>query len=81
MSVRPYTDREVWLGSDVLVQNTLLDVYCKCRGLGDVGVTRQVFDEMDHRGIAPWNSIVGVYMSSRDATGANELLNLAASAS
>ncbi|CAD6220413.1 unnamed protein product [Miscanthus lutarioriparius] len=34
---------------------------------------RQVFDEMVDRDVVSWNSIVGVYMSSEDVTGAMEL--------
>ncbi|CAD6226106.1 unnamed protein product [Miscanthus lutarioriparius] len=60
-------------GSDVVVQNALLNVYYKCSDRGDVGVARKVFDEMADRDVVSWNSIVGVYMSSGDATGAMEL--------
>ncbi|EEE66913.1 hypothetical protein OsJ_23761 [Oryza sativa Japonica Group] len=59
-------------GSDVFVQNALMDVYHRCGGGGGggVGAARQVFDEMVDRDVVSWNSIVGVYMSSGDATGA-----------
>nr|AER41619.1 CRR4 [Oryza glumipatula] len=57
-------------GSDVFVQNALVDVYHRCGGGGGVGAARQVFDEMVDRDVVSWNSIVGVYMSSGDATGA-----------
>lgn len=60
-------------GSDVVVQNALLNVYYKCGDPGDAVVARQVFDEMADRDVVSWNSIVGVYMSSGDATGAMEL--------
>uniref|UniRef100_A0A0E0LJ43 Pentatricopeptide repeat-containing protein n=1 Tax=Oryza punctata TaxID=4537 RepID=A0A0E0LJ43_ORYPU len=59
-------------GSDVFVQNALMDVYYRCGGggAGGVGAARQVFDEMVDKDVVSWNSIVGVYMSSGDATGA-----------
>jgi pentatricopeptide repeat protein len=60
-------------GSDVVVQNALLNVYYKCSDPGDVGIARQVFDEMANRDVVSWNSIVGVYMSNGDAAGAMEL--------
>jgi pentatricopeptide repeat protein len=60
-------------GSDVVVQNALLNVYYKCGDPGDVGVARKVFDGMADRDVVSWNSIVGVYMSSGDTTGALEL--------
>lgn len=49
-----------------------MDVYHRCGGGGGggVGAARQVFDEMVDRDVVSWNSIVGVYMSSGDATGA-----------
>jgi hypothetical protein len=34
----------------------------KCGDPGDVGVARQVFDEMDDRDMVSWNFMVGVYM-------------------
>ena len=57
-------------GSDVVVQNALLNVYYRCGDPGDVGTARQVFDGMPDRDVVSWNSIVGVYMSSGDAAGA-----------
>ncbi|XP_040382044.1 pentatricopeptide repeat-containing protein At3g29230-like [Oryza brachyantha] len=60
-------------GSEVFVQNTLLDVYYRCGGPGRVAAARQVFDEMVDRDVVSWNSIIGVYMSSGDYTGAMEL--------
>ncbi|XP_066382353.1 pentatricopeptide repeat-containing protein At2g36730-like, partial [Miscanthus floridulus] len=44
-------------GSDVVVQNALLNVYYKCSDPGDVGVARKVFDEMADRDVVSWNSI------------------------
>ncbi|KAF0909394.1 hypothetical protein E2562_036039 [Oryza meyeriana var. granulata] len=60
-------------GSDVFVQNALVDVYYRCGGTGGVGVARQVFDEMVERDVVSWNSIVGVYLSSGDYSEAMEL--------
>ncbi|CAL5079557.1 unnamed protein product [Urochloa decumbens] len=60
-------------GSDVVVQNALLNVYYKCGDPGDVGAARRAFDGMPDRDVVSWNSIVGVYMSRGDAAGAMEL--------
>ncbi|KAJ1288794.1 hypothetical protein BS78_02G115500 [Paspalum vaginatum] len=60
-------------GSDVVVQNALLNVYYKCSDPGDVGPARKVFDQMAVRDVVSWNSMVGVYISSGDAARAMEL--------
>ncbi|CAN6213690.1 unnamed protein product [Urochloa humidicola] len=60
-------------GSDVVVQNALVNVYYKCGNPGDAGAARRVFDGMPDRDVVSWNSMVGVYMSSGDAEGAMEL--------
>ncbi|WVZ62641.1 hypothetical protein U9M48_012361, partial [Paspalum notatum var. saurae] len=60
-------------GSDVVVQNALLNVYYKCSDPGDVGPARKVFDQMAERDVVSWNSMVGVYISSGDAKRAMEL--------
>ncbi|KAF8400047.1 hypothetical protein HHK36_015922 [Tetracentron sinense] len=43
---------------DVGVVNTLMDAYAKC---GDLGIARNVFDEMTERDVVSWNSMIAVY--------------------
>ncbi|XP_023512538.1 pentatricopeptide repeat-containing protein At2g22410, mitochondrial-like [Cucurbita pepo subsp. pepo] len=44
--------------SHVCVQNALINVYAVC---GFVQCARQLFDEMSHRTLVSWNSIIGGY--------------------
>ncbi|XP_031503692.1 pentatricopeptide repeat-containing protein At1g03540-like [Nymphaea colorata] len=44
--------------SDILVGNTLITMYGKC---GCLERARQVFDEMCHRNLISWSSMVGAY--------------------
>eukprot|EP00257_Ricinus_communis_P013360 XP_015570779.1 pentatricopeptide repeat-containing protein At3g26782, mitochondrial [Ricinus communis] len=46
------------LDEDVGIENTLLDAYAKC---GEVGVSRQVFDEIVEKDAISWNSMIAVY--------------------
>ncbi|KAF3783913.1 Pentatricopeptide repeat-containing protein [Nymphaea thermarum] len=57
---------------NVFVQNTLIDLYCKC---GDVGASFKVFDEMAERDVVSWNSMVAACMSHEDAETALELFH------
>ncbi|MCL7045542.1 hypothetical protein MKW94_026647 [Papaver nudicaule] len=41
--------------NDVLMNNSLVDMYCKC---GSVEMARQVFDGMDKRDVNSWNSMI-----------------------
>ncbi|KAI3862060.1 hypothetical protein MKW92_042418 [Papaver armeniacum] len=41
--------------NDVLMNNSLVDMYCKC---GSVEMARQVFDGMDKRDVTSWNSMI-----------------------
>ncbi|CAK9183506.1 unnamed protein product [Ilex paraguariensis] len=43
------------VGSDVLVNNSLVDMYCKC---GSLGIARQVFARMRKPDVNSWNSII-----------------------
>lgn len=44
--------------SDSGVGNSLVDAYAKC---GEVGKSREVFDEMEERDSVSWNSMIAVY--------------------
>ncbi|KAL6994188.1 hypothetical protein U1Q18_012295 [Sarracenia purpurea var. burkii] len=46
------------LDADVFVQTALIDVYSKCY---DLASSRRVFDEMPHRSIVSWNSMISAY--------------------
>ncbi|KAL8159460.1 hypothetical protein V2J09_000997 [Rumex salicifolius] len=46
------------LGTDVLVCNALIDMYCKC---GDITYARKVFDKMPNRDVASWTSMISGY--------------------
>ncbi|CAL5076149.1 unnamed protein product [Urochloa decumbens] len=63
-------------GSDVAVQNALLNVYYKCGDPGDVGAARKVFDGMPERDVVSWNSMLGVYMASNNAVAGIELFEV-----
>lgn len=43
------------LVTDVLVNNSLIDMYCKC---GSLDIARQVFESMPKRDLTSWNSII-----------------------
>ncbi|XP_057831594.2 putative pentatricopeptide repeat-containing protein At2g01510 [Cryptomeria japonica] len=45
-------------GSDVLVENTLIDTYAKCQ---DIDNARQVFDEMSVQGCVSFNALIAGY--------------------
>lgn len=42
----------IGLGSDIVVSNSLMSMYCKC---GDVVECRKLFDEMPQRNVSSWN--------------------------
>ena len=48
----------IGLDGDVGVGNTLVDAYAKS---GDLGLLRQVFDEMTARDAVSWNSLISAY--------------------
>jgi len=49
--------------NDVLINNSLLDLYCKC---GVIRMARQVFNQMPERDVASWNAmILGLAMHGR----------------
>ncbi|KAF8378376.1 hypothetical protein HHK36_029715 [Tetracentron sinense] len=43
------------VASDVCMNNSLLDMYCKC---GSIGFARQVFERMPKRDVTSWNSMI-----------------------
>lgn len=51
------------LQSDVMVQNTLVDMYAKCGSLGDA---QRVFDSMSTRNVVTWNAIINGYGQHND---------------
>ncbi|CAN6458423.1 unnamed protein product [Victoria cruziana] len=59
-------------GCNVFVQNTLIDLYCKC---GDVNASFKVFDAMPERDVVSWNSMVSACMTHEDAKTALELFH------
>ncbi|CAM8891589.1 unnamed protein product [Rhodiola kirilowii] len=53
---------KTWLGFDVYVCNSLMDMYA---GLGQVEVAREVFDEMSDRDLVSWNVLISGYVRCR----------------
>ncbi|CAM8897165.1 unnamed protein product [Rhodiola kirilowii] len=53
---------KTWLGFDVYVCNSLMDMYA---GLGQVEVAREVFDEMSARDLVSWNVLISGYVRCR----------------
>ncbi|KAJ3670156.1 hypothetical protein LUZ60_010480 [Juncus effusus] len=49
------TDEKTQILSDVLVSNSLVDLYSKC---GSIELARQVFDKMPKRDLASWNIMI-----------------------
>lgn len=60
-------------GSDLYVNNTLLDMYIKCGVLEDA---RRVFDDMPLRDVISWTAMVVGYVKSGNMTEAEELFEL-----
>lgn len=56
--------------SDLFVNNSLIDTYCKCCCLESA---RQVFDEMKERDEVSWNSIISGYVQSGEVEVARNL--------
>ncbi|CAN6171693.1 unnamed protein product [Urochloa humidicola] len=54
------------------VQNALVSMYAKC---GDLAAARRVFDEMRHRDVVSWNSMISGYAASQLWREAVELFN------
>ncbi|GJW10825.1 pentatricopeptide repeat-containing protein [Tanacetum coccineum] len=61
------------VGSNVVVQNSVLDMYVKCGGVVD---GRKVFDEMTQRDVVSWNSVVYGYVKMGWMNKARELFDV-----
>ncbi|KAL5991392.1 hypothetical protein ACLOJK_012300 [Asimina triloba] len=59
-------------GSDLVVSNSLIDLYGKCGGAEDA---REIFERMHERDIFSWNSILSVLEQAGDHDGALELFD------
>lgn len=46
---------DIDVAMDVLIKNSLLDMYCKC---GSLEMAKQVFDDMHTRDVTSWNSMI-----------------------
>ncbi|OIW02578.1 hypothetical protein TanjilG_24029 [Lupinus angustifolius] len=58
------------LVDDVLIGNSLIDIYSKCGSLEDA---QSIFDKMLRRDVYSWNSIIGGYIQSGFCSKAHEL--------
>ncbi|XP_077239251.1 pentatricopeptide repeat (PPR) superfamily protein [Tasmannia lanceolata] len=58
--------------SDVVVLNSLIDMYGKCESIGDA---REIFELMPERDIFSWNSILSVHEQSGDHDGTLRLFD------
>ncbi|KAJ4965590.1 hypothetical protein NE237_017439 [Protea cynaroides] len=58
-------------GSNVFVQNSLLDFYTKCSTTLDSPY--RVFEEMPERDVVSWNSMIGAYLTHGDTESAIKL--------
>ncbi|XP_074275753.1 putative pentatricopeptide repeat-containing protein At5g09950 [Silene latifolia] len=60
---------KTWFSFDVLVSNVLITMYGSCC-LGSLDYARRVFDGIDDRNLASWNSIISVHSKRRDTANA-----------
>ncbi|KAJ8555550.1 hypothetical protein K7X08_013046 [Anisodus acutangulus] len=61
------------MGSEIRVNNSLLSVYAKC---GLLSCAKRLFECMEMKDMASWNSIIMVYCHKGDIVEARRLLNL-----
>ncbi|XP_031489966.1 pentatricopeptide repeat-containing protein At3g29230-like [Nymphaea colorata] len=54
------------------LQNALIDMYAKC---GELGLARQVFDEMPRRDVVSWNAVLGGYARIGDMNDGRKLFD------
>ncbi|KAF2313929.1 hypothetical protein GH714_020690 [Hevea brasiliensis] len=59
-------------GFDLIVQNSIIDLFMRC---GEVGFARRIFDEMEERDIVSWNSMILGYGNNGLVDIARELFN------
>lgn len=59
------------LGLELMVNNSLMDMYSKCGYLHDA---RVLFDRNEVKNVVSWNSMIGGYSKEGDSRGAFELL-------
>ncbi|XWS23615.1 hypothetical protein CRYUN_Cryun28dG0030100 [Craigia yunnanensis] len=62
------------LGSNIFVQNVLLDFYAKCSG--NLGFALRVFEEMLEKDVVSWNSMIGALMARGEIESAIGLFEL-----
>ena len=56
--------------SNVYINSALVDMYGKC---GFISCAQQLFDEMCHRNVVTWNSLMSAYLHTQYPEMANEL--------
>lgn len=61
-----------YYGKDMFVKNTLMDMYLKC---GDLGLARQVFDEMSVRSVVSWTTMLSGFVSYGELDSARRLFD------
>jgi pentatricopeptide repeat protein len=58
-------------GFDVYFCNTMIEVYVKC---GYIGYALKLFDQMSHRDLVSWTSVISGYVGEGNISGAFDLL-------
>ena len=58
MAIHCFTVRRIFCENNLSIQNSLLDMYMKC---GHLIYAQNLFDEMPHRDIISWNTIISGY--------------------
>ncbi|XP_058110777.1 pentatricopeptide repeat-containing protein At3g14730 [Magnolia sinica] len=63
---------KIGYGSDIIVLNSLIDMYGKCKCIKDA---QEIFERMHQRDLFSWNSILSVYEQSGDHDGTLRLFD------